>query len=234
MFRIRLPFQRRDREAEKGLEPLFTRRVHELANSVVAGTAPTVPMGRKTDLEEHLDMVRQEFVGRTEIEYAHAAMTVLLRRRVSEERSWKRFQQIWEECEPLLLQRLNTRWLVSACDTICDHSPDRAERALALAGSLLMNTVKLYETEMWMKEEGAKGYDRFPKMGMTLFDGVTPFMVGGGDMIANLNKRLKSACENPTTASNILKEIFRRLHVNNTVFQRFQLLHTTEFTKWNA
>ncbi len=179
-------------------------------------------------------MVRQEFVGRTEIEYAHAVMIVLLRRGVTKDRSWKRFQQMWKESGPLLLQRLNTRWLVSACDTIADHSSDRAERALGLAGSLLMNTVKLYETEIWMKASEAEGYERVPEGGMTLFDGVTPFMVGAGDMVANLNARLKSMCEKPTVASNIVNEMFRRLHVNNTVFQRFQMLHTAEGTKWQA
>ncbi|WP_224545765.1 hypothetical protein [Mesorhizobium sp. CA16] len=179
-------------------------------------------------------MVRREFIGRTEIEFAHAAMNVLLRRGVAEERSWKRFQQMWQECETLLLQRLSTRWLVSACDTIADYSSDRAERALALAGSLLVNTVKLYETEIWMKTTEAEEYQRFPESGITLFDGVTPFMVGGGDMVANLNARLKSICDKPTTASSILNEIFRRLHMNNTVFRRFQMLHTVEPTKWEV
>lgn len=179
-------------------------------------------------------MVRQEFVGRTEIEYTHAAMIVLLRRGVAEERSWKRFQQIWEDCGPLLLQRLNTRWLVSACDTIADHSPDRAERALGLAGSLSINTVKLYETEIWMRAEEAEGYKRSPEGGMTLFDGVTPFMVGDGDMVANLSARLKLLSENPTVASAIVSELFRRLHDHNTVYRRFHALHISEHTKWNA
>ncbi|ESY53105.1 MULTISPECIES: hypothetical protein [unclassified Mesorhizobium] len=234
MFRIKLPFQTRDRGAVDGMKRLLNHKVHELAVSLVIGVAPAIPVGRKDDLAEHLDMVRQEFVGRTEIEYTHAALIVLLRRGIAEKRSWKRFQQVWEECGPFLLQRLNTRWLISACDTIADFSPDRAERALALAGSLLMNTIKLYETEIWMKATEAKEYERIPQGGMTLFDGVTPFMVGAGDMIANLNTRVQSLCEKQTIASNILQEIFRRIHVNPTVFQRFQALHTSDLTKWSA
>lgn len=232
-FRIRLPSRTRDRSIIGGLEPLLNRHIDELVNGLVSGTTPEIPIGRKDDLAEHLNMVRQEFVGRTEIEYAHAALIVLLRRGIAEKIIWKRFEQMWDKCGPVLLHRLSTRWLVSACDTITDFSPDRAERALALAGSLLMNTVKLYETEIWMKATEAEEYKRFPQGGMTLFDGVTPFMVGAGDMILNLNTRVQSLSEKKTLASNILKEMFRRAHVNQTVFQRFQALHHSDLTKWS-
>lgn len=234
MARVRFPFRRRDQRLVGGLESLFTRDIAELATSTVTGTASIVSVGRKDDLAEHLAMVRREFVGRSEVEYALAAIIVLLRRRVVEERCWRRFQKIWKEAGPLLLERLNTRWLVSACDTIADHSPDRTERALGLAGSLLVNTVKLYETENWMRANGSGEYERFPEGSMTLFDGVTPFIVGGGDMVANLNGRLRSLCDKPTVASAILLEVFRRLHQNDTVFRRFQLLHSSDETKWTA
>ncbi|MBZ9990508.1 hypothetical protein LB572_25730 [Mesorhizobium sp. BH1-1-5] len=234
MARVRLPFRRLDQRLTGGLESLFTLDIAELATITVVGATPVVAAGRKEDLAEHLKMVRQEFVGKTEVEYALAAIIVLLRRRVAEERCWSRFQKIWKEAGPLLLERLNTRWLVSACDTIADHSSDRTERALGLAGSLLVNTVKLYETENWMKDNEPGEYERLPEGSTTLFDGVTPFIVGGGDMVANLNARLKSLCEKPTIASTILLELFRRLHQSNTVFRRFHLLHSIESTKWTT
>lgn len=49
-----------------------------------------------------------------------------------------------------------------------------------------------------MKAADAEEYERFPQGGMTLFDRVTPFMVGAGDMIANLNTRVRSLCKKQT------------------------------------
>jgi hypothetical protein len=90
------------------------------------------------------------FRGRSELEYAHAALIVLMRLGMEVSHSWRRFCELWSDSGSFLLQHLNSRWLVSACDTIADHDRDRAQRALALAASALVNTVRLYETERWM------------------------------------------------------------------------------------
>jgi len=57
------------------------------------------------------------------------------------------FQRIISEHTDQICSELNTRWLVSVCDTFADHGQTPAQRAIGLAGSLLANTVKLYETE---------------------------------------------------------------------------------------
>jgi hypothetical protein len=74
---------------------------------------------------------------------------VLLRRRIDLETNLARTRMLWRSEAPFLVAKLDSRWLVSACDTIIDHWHEPEERALALAGTLFANTIKLYETERW-------------------------------------------------------------------------------------
>jgi hypothetical protein len=54
---------------------------------------------------------------------------------------------MWAEEAHFLAKALNTKWLVSACDTFADHSNDDAERATALLAATMIKTIKIYETE---------------------------------------------------------------------------------------
>jgi hypothetical protein len=90
-----------------------------------------------------------------------------------------------------LCSNLDARWLVSACDTIIDHFNEPDEIATAIAGSMFMNTVKLYETER-LTQATVRSFDEVFKDGsrVPLCDGMSAFVVGGGDMVKNLVRRV--------------------------------------------
>jgi hypothetical protein len=212
---------------------LFEPPAIGLRNSVIPGNSPRVAFGTQDEIGDHLNMVRQELVGRTELEFVHCAVIVLLRRGISPRASWQRFNELWGSEGEFLLGALNARWLVSACDTIIDYSPDLTERALALAGSLFVNTIRLYETELWMKSVNERPYVKQPQPGQRLFQGLTPFMAGSGDMVRNLKLRLGATCAEGGLPGAILRELFRRMVAEDTVYRRFLGVHAVESTRWD-
>lgn len=142
------------------------------------------------------------------------------------------FRRIWAEEGEFLCSRLDSRWLVSACDTIIDHFEERDEVATAVAGTLFMNTVKLYETER-LVQQPARGFEEVlgADRRVTLFDGMAAFLVGRGDMVRNMLDRVTRGADSPI-ASPILKELIRRANTHDTVFKRFRDLHTNPRTLW--
>ncbi len=145
---------------------------------------------------------------------------------------------MWRAECAFLTERLDTRWLISACDTIIDLSDNSADVATAYAGSLFMNTIKLYETEILASggavpsNDGRQSY-RAIEGRVPLFDGMSAFVIGRGDMIANLYERATRVCRGETPAQMILAELLKRANENNTVFRRFAEVHLNGDTLWH-
>lgn len=190
-------------------------------------------IGRKKDFSQHIEMIRQELSGHSMISLYHAWLIVGIRRRIDIVPRVRQFFELWRGEREFLLQGLNARWLVSACDTIADVSLDPAERSAGLAASLLANTVKLYETERLLagSRESCVGEHHIGRRPQALFDGMTTFAVGAGDMIENLIERC--ARESSSTISGaILLELLRRMMALDTVFRRLQRCHRNPATQW--
>lgn len=207
-----------------------------LKSSVVAGDAPIPAAGVKPGLNDHAEMLRLEFVGQSQLALYHALLNVLLRRGIDVAVNVGRMRQLWREEREFLLERLDSRWLVSACDTIADHFPEPEEKATALIGSVLVNVVKLYETERLAAFGSARGETVGPHRWtgpQELFDGIVAFSLGTGDMVLNLHRRLDALTRaSPTTAAAILRELIRRVNAHNTVLSRFRKVHTKDVTRW--
>jgi hypothetical protein len=188
-------------------------------------------VGRKPALDEHLACVRTSFAGEPQIDFYHAALSVLIRRGMDTPLAIERFEQLWSEQGDHLLASLDSRWLVSACDTLMDWARNPLERAIACIGSTFMNTIKLYETERL-----GSGTIRTPLQEFAhpapLFDGMTSFSVGRGDMIHNLRKRTAAVCAGDTTAGKIVLELLKRADRADTVYRRLAELHQVEETRW--
>lgn len=180
-----------------------------------------------------------EFVGRSYLELFHSIVIVKIRRKLDAGASIEIFNSLWKREGPFLKEKLDTRWLISACDTIVDTSEDKIDVAAAYAGSLFMNTIKLYETELLASGTGSASHDEAPPYkpieGRTpLFDGMSAFVIGHGDMIANLYDRAKVICRGETPAQIILAELLKRANENDTVFRRFRDVHQNRNTIWHA
>lgn len=194
---------------------------------------PPPPAGEKrSNHREELIYLRREFMARPKLHFLHAAAIVHIRRGIRLDEEYALFCRIWLEQESFLLNSLSSRWLISAADTIADCSPDKAERASAMAGALLLNTIKLYETEIRAKGgyRLENGYDT--SFSPFLDDGMTTFWIGYGDVVINMKRRIEALCSDGTTASRILRELFERANKISSAYSRFRNVHTFEKTRW--
>ncbi|TKD14568.1 polysaccharide pyruvyl transferase family protein [Rhodobacter capsulatus] len=196
-------------------EPDFETMRH----SVLTGAPFQRAVGCRSDLEEHLAMLHREFVGQPRIKFAHAAMTVLLRRKIATETVHRHYRALWSEHADILLETLDSRWLVSACDTLSDLSEDPDEARTATLITLFVSTVKLFETERLMDGPPPPGTPLTQRC--LLHDGLTNFMVGGGDMVANLLHRLDRTLRHGVLVDRIARQIISRALACDTVFARF-------------
>ena len=163
----------------------------------------------------------------------HARLIVCLRRDIDVPIAWERFDALWLHHGPWLIDHLDSRWLVSACDTLADHHPDPGIRAASLAVSTAMNTLRLSETE-----RRARGPDLRP-MGRDgrahpLHDGLRWFAIGSDDTVANLMARLQRIKADGTLPGRILAELIRRTQEGDTVFRRMADAHDLPATAWAA
>jgi hypothetical protein len=189
--------------------------------------------GAKADLREHFTMLKLEFGGKTELEFYHALLIVLIRREIDLSESVVRFKNLWAAETNFLVKNLDSRWLVSACDTITDYWPSSEERALAASASLFANTCKLYETERWAtgQSRGRKAY-RPIEGRVPLHDGMSAFTIGDGNMLFNLHRRVRGVCKTESVAGSIFIELLRRASECDTVYGRFRQVHNNDATRW--
>lgn len=192
--------------------------------------------GSEKALDLHLANLRQEFSGQPELVYHHAKLIVLARREFRTEETFAKFKGLWDREAEFLCHHLNIRWLVSACDTFADHDPDPATRNAALMVSMLVNTVKIYESERYITDASADVVDkdrveRLQTDLVSLFEGLSCFTVGTDDTLRNMRWRLDAVfSEGPVGL--IFKTVFDRLQVNDTAFARLRALHQRDRTGW--
>lgn len=216
--------------------------LHALKHRLVEGNAGDVPAyshGSAADLAEHLARVRGEFVGQPELLYRHAQLIVLIRREADTQANYARLERMWLAETAFLCERLDLRWLVAACDTFIDHAQDPALRAIAMGGVLLVNTVKLQETERFLQPAAAQAADAAASVSalrehrVALFDGLSAFIPGTDDTLRNMRWRLQDVCAlHPLGA--VVMEIFDRLQRegSDNVYRRFRDRHTRDKTRW--
>lgn len=201
-----------------------------LATARIEGHERVLLTGRRDVLEEHLKALEDEFRGEPQLHYYHAALSVLIRRDIQRDLALAQFYSMWRD-QPDCMLRLSTRWLISACDTLMAHSQDMADRTAGAAGSFIGNLVKLYETERHFSGV-ARAIDG-PRGPVPLFDGLTTFSIGNGDMIMNQRRRFADLVQSGSFAHRIVATILERIDSNDTVFSRFAALHQNEATRWS-
>lgn len=207
-----------------------------LQTVLILGEEAVQTRGSVKTLERHLHNLRNEFIGQPELVFHHAKLIVLIRREISTQQTFGEFKELWDEHADFLCQHLNIRWLVSACDTFADHDPDFAISNLALATSIFVNTIKIYESERFITDTQGTAVkaDRVQLLQtelVPLFEGLSCFTVGTDDTLRNMRWRLdKAFALHPVGL--ILKTIYDRLQSNDTAFRRFKIQHRRERTGW--
>lgn len=210
--------------------------IQEMIEKKVEGVESRQIRGSRRDLSSHIHELRLEFIGRTELEFRHATLIVLLRRGYKTRQVYKQYLELWQQAGDSLLKNLNLRWLCSAADTIADHDPDPVQRSLSLAASCLINTVKLTESERFLTDsEHKKFFDEkvhvVQSQLVPLGDGMSCFTVGTDDTIRNLRWRIDSmgGCG---IAGMILIRSFQRMQEVESVYMRFKESHHRSKTSW--
>ena len=212
--------------------------IEALKRSIVSGEEAEYAYGSLPDLQAHLQRLRREFIGQPELIYHHAALIVLIRRESEVARNFARFKQLWLAEQAFLSEHLDLRWLVAACDTLIDHDPDAALRAALMNGVLLVNTVKLQETERFLQTHAGVVDDPQALAALQsgrvgLCDGLSAFVAGTDDTLRNMRWRLERVCSVHPLAPIVLV-IFERLQLpaNDNVYSRFRQRHTSDRTSW--
>lgn len=204
-----------------------------VSREIVDGDNVQIMIGRRDNFVDHCNDLMKEFYGKRQILFLHAVLNVQIRRGMDSEKSFEMLSRIWVEKNEILLSELNSRWLISCCDSIMDFSGDVCERYMACLGSTFINTIKLYETERILSRGCFEDIEKL-RNPMHLFDGLTSFSVGYGDMIKSLRTRTKDICHlNPKSiASRIMIELLNRADKNDTIYRRLAYVHKDHNSKW--
>ncbi|EGK15175.1 hypothetical protein [Psychrobacter sanguinis] len=193
---------------------------------------------RLKDLSAHLNKVKTEFIDKPEICFYHATLIVLLRRGYKSKETYKEFEKLWETESDFLLSNLSLRWIVSACDTFVDHSPNPLRSAIFLNVSTLINTLKIYETEKFLRgfeaidDINEKNVEALYLKHLDLYQGLTYFRIGTDDTLRNMRARYEAFKDLDQLATSILLFVFEQIQNSQTAFSLMKSLHKDEKSKW--
>ena len=223
--------------ADKVYQTLANGNIEQLKTTIIQGDTITYTYGSATDLNEHIQNLKQEFIGQPELNHFHASLIVLIRRDIDIDKNYQIFKELWLAERDFLLKQLNTRWLISACDTFIDYDEDKTLQAILMNAISLINTIKLQETEHLLcqihYQENEQIKQQLLQERVALFDGTSAFAVGTDDTLRNMRWRLDKICAYHELGQ-IVIEIFERLQSqqNHNVYSRFRQRHTRERTRW--
>src|SRR5690606_18298181 len=208
-----------------------------LKSQVIEGNVLKYTHGSAKDLNEHIEQLKHEFVGQSALNHYHASLIVLIRREVDVQENFEKFKGLWTVERDFLLRSLNIRWLISACDTFLDLHDDMTLKAILMNAVVLINTLKLQETERYLCDQSLQvnleHQTKLQTERYALFDGTSAFAVGTDDTLRNMRWRLDQICAVHPLGQLVI-EIFDRLQreENNNVYSRFKQRHTREKTRW--
>lgn len=224
--------------ADKVAQDVVNIEINQLKSTIISGESPHFTYGSDKDINKHISNLRDEFIGQPELNYYHAKLIVLIRREFQTDKHFAEFEQLWNNEADFLCQNLSTRWLISACDTFIDYSEDATLKALLMNAVILINTIKLQESERFLTDTQNAQVDEHRKQSLqterlALFDGVAGFAVGTDDTLRNMRWRLDKLTQMHPLGC-IVNEIFDRVQLQdaNTVYSRFRQWHTRDKTAW--
>lgn len=206
--------------------------VATLKATIVDGARASPSFGARTDLSAHFANFRQDFAGLPELCYAHAQLIVLLRRGLDLEQNIPAFLNLWLEEADFLARHLNSRWLISACDTFADYGSD-IQRAIALILVAMINTIKLCETERIGLCDPSTVPEKLETVAnahranthIELWDGVTAYSIANGDMPRNLFRRITAIADKDPALGVIARTLIIRAVEGDNLFGRLAKLN---------
>ncbi|MEO0423163.1 MAG: hypothetical protein AAF184_12550 [Pseudomonadota bacterium] len=206
-------------------------QMHERLDGQAAQVSAT---GREGSLEAQLQAIRADFAGASALCLAAAELVVHLRRGVDLEGSRGALFALTHhpETADFLARELSLRWLVSVLDSYADHAPG-TEAAGAMALSVLVNTIKLAETERLIVSDPAHDDTRRAQLAARfptpLFGGVNAFRLESGDMVRNLFARLETVLQDEPFLIAAFARVRRELRTQPNLLSRLATYHPALF-----
>ena len=82
---------------------------------------PLLTRGSSKQLDRHIENLRLEFSGQSELLWHHARLIVLIRREFRTAGTYAQFRAFWDAECAFLCEHLNLHWLFSTADTFAKH-----------------------------------------------------------------------------------------------------------------
>ena len=168
---------------------------------------------------------RSEFSGAPEILKTVLECIIKSRREIDTEATTKLFKDTVEKNLDTVLT-MNTRWLISVCDTYADCG-NETERSNATMVSLMFNQIKLFDTYLSLvvdhRIDGKKipNYRTKPQWG-----GMWGFNINQGDMVENLINRVNTNLSSTPVIHKIWLRIMDGVADSNNSFAMLKKIHS--------
>src|SRR5579871_259500 len=203
-----------------------------LKSQRLPGRRQNLSFETSADLHEHFEFLRPDFAGAPLLCFAHAQLVVCIRRKIDLDQNVPAFLKLWAEEFEFLAAHLNSRWLISACDTFADYGSD-AQKAGAMLLVVLINTVKLAETERLALLDPNPRREKFDaiaashdaKVHIELWDGLVAYTPFAGDMPRNMLRRLATLTGKDRALNVIARILIHRAIAADTLLGRLGRLN---------
>jgi len=158
-------------------------------------------------------------------------LIIKLRKGKEKEKSWSAFQTLIENNLKEVCSLLDTRWLVSICDTYTDYG-DPVIRRNAMLVVQTANFEKLWATHLLMYDVKLN-QEKLNKLKkhkiIPLWDGMYSFNINHGDMTNNFFARVDKLMKETPVIETIYKTVIQRIKENDTVFANLDKYHNRLF-----
>lgn len=155
-----------------------------------------------------------------------------LRRGINPEENWTSFKSLVEKNIKQICESVDTRWLISICDTYVDYGND-IECRNALSIVTIINMEKLAQTNsLLFKKEINTDNESVLKQGelIDLWDGVTSFNIISGDLTNNMFLRFEKKLKPTPALHSIFVALMARLKKNkNSILVNLNKYHGNIF-----
>ncbi len=162
---------------------------------------------------------------------------VNLRRGVEVEENWETFRSLVEGDTERLCSGLNTRWLISVCDTYVDLG-NEMERRNAMLITVLVNMEKVGQSYVNWRVNYDAPFDVPPgnePRKIKLWDGMTSMHLVIGDVTNNMFRRMEMLLADTGHLLRIYHEVLSRIAEHDTILGTMNREHGHVFEpdiKW--
>ncbi len=181
---------------------------------------------KKNSLDKHLKYLRKELDSCSDVSFEVVSLIVKIRRELEVASNFERFIYLLQTELEVIVEELNTRWLVSILDTLADHAASPL-RENSLIISCFINMTKLGTTYQRLSGgvllEESVANQKCPPEG--IWDGVSEFYVMNGDMVKNLILRIDRAISSNDLTNVIWDKIKVNLRESNNMISDLSSHH---------